>query len=496
MFMVFLLIIYINTIDCQTITTTAPTFIYGCSFTNNTYLTNAAVSNQFQFLNSTSIKLTASYAFLSTPLSISTFGIGLIYPFSTSVNLVPFPVFLNCASSIQSCQLGTIAVTTTTTRASEPIGVQLSPFNYSSSSSSSILFNQMGLYLNQGSYQLSNCTLNNGQYMTDPQTIFNIQIQYEKTVGTSCNPSTDTCGISSLTTCSSSSLTCTCLSPNSLVSYSNSFYCADTLNSSNCNIFPSRCVTWCNATTNSLCICPSDTLKIQRNYTYVCELPVNSLNCSSNDSIRRCSLGQSCINGQCIDSIITTTKINDTSSPLDQRLRIALGVIAGLLGTSILVLLGAFCWIRQRHKRQRAIAEKSLSLSSVPSATPTSSLYMSPTEHHEQQQQQRQPSLPNRVYQLPVENNNSILLPIYRTNSFRQAINSGYNQTTEHVSTKRDSFIDRSIYEKDDLDSSNYSTLQYVIPTRTLNYQYSNEQNNIYQVFMPSSSPTSLTHDV
>jgi len=133
-------------------------------------------------------------------------------------------------------------------------------------------------------------------------------------LGTSCNPSTDTCGSSYLTTCSSSSFTCTCLSTSLPVSYSNSVYCADTINSSNCSIFPTRCVTWCNSTTNSLCICPSDTLKIQRNNSYVCELPVDSLNCSSNDTIRRCPLGQTCVNQQCIDSIIiTTTKINDSN---------------------------------------------------------------------------------------------------------------------------------------------------------------------------------------
>ncbi len=126
-------------------------------------------------------------------------------------------------------------------------------------------------------------------------------------LGTPCIPSIDTCGSSLLTNCSSSSLTCTCLSTNSLVSYSNSFYCADTMNISNCSIFPTRCITWCNATTNILCICPSDTLKIQRNSLYVCELPVNSLNCSANDTIRRCSYGQSCINEQCINDITTTT---------------------------------------------------------------------------------------------------------------------------------------------------------------------------------------------
>jgi hypothetical protein len=125
-------------------------------------------------------------------------------------------------------------------------------------------------------------------------------------LGTPCNPTTDICGSSFLTTCSSSSFSCTCLSTDSVVSYSNSFYCADTMNISNCTIFPTRCIMWCNSTTNNLCICPSDTLKVQRNNFYVCELPVDALNCSSNDTIRRCPYGQSCINGQCINDITTT----------------------------------------------------------------------------------------------------------------------------------------------------------------------------------------------
>jgi hypothetical protein len=85
------------------------------------------------------------------------------------------------------------------------------------------------------------------------------------------------------------------------------------MDNSNCTIFPTRCITWCNATENDLCMCPSDTLKVQRNNLYVCELPVDSLNCSSDDTIRRCSYGQSCVNGQCINNIITTTATTATT---------------------------------------------------------------------------------------------------------------------------------------------------------------------------------------
>ncbi|CAF2589887.1 unnamed protein product [Rotaria sp. Silwood2] len=498
MFIVFLLLIDIYTTHCQT--TTAPNPIYGCSFLNNTYSTNAAVSNQFQFPNRTSIIFTASYTFLSSPLSISTFELGLIYPFSTLTYLVPFPVLFDCASIVRSCQLQTMAVTASISRDSEPIRAQLTQFNYTSTS---IPLNQMGLYLREGQYKLSNCSLNDGQYITEPNTIFNIQIQYEKSVGTSCNPSTDTCGLSPLTTCSPSSSTCTCLSTSSVVSYSDSFYCADTMNASNCRIFPTRCVTWCNSTTNNLCICPINTLKIQRNNLYVCELPVNSFNCLTNDTIRRCPLGQICLNGQCTDDIITTTtttiltttQANGSNNSIDQRLRIALGVIAGLLGTSVLVLLGVFCWLRLRQRRRRIQAAKS---PSPLSSSSTSSLYISPIQQQDQQQQEFSPI--NTIYQLPFDNNYKRFTPIYRTDSFRQAVLSGHrrtSQTIEHISAKRDSFIERSSFHKDGIGSPIYSTLEFIVPPETKNYRNSNKINNdIYQIIIPSSSSTILTHSV
>lgn len=123
-------------------------------------------------------------------------------------------------------------------------------------------------------------------------------------LGTACNPTSDTCGSSALTSCSSMSAKCTCRVPASTpVSFAEGFYCADTLNSSNCQIFPSRCVSWCNGTTNALCICPSDTLKISRNNLFVCELPIHATNCSIDDDLRRCSMGQCCIQDQCIDCV-------------------------------------------------------------------------------------------------------------------------------------------------------------------------------------------------
>jgi hypothetical protein len=174
MLIVFFILFYIQTI------TTAVNLVYNCSFLNNTYSTNAAVSNQFTFINQTSIVLIAEYAFVSAPLSVSTYDLGLIYPFSSTNYFVPFPILLNCASIVSSCQLKIMAGSTVTSRDAEPINVALTQFNYTSTS---IQSNQRGLYLIQGQYQLSNCLLNDGQDVTDNQTIFNIQILYEKSVG-------------------------------------------------------------------------------------------------------------------------------------------------------------------------------------------------------------------------------------------------------------------------------------------------------------------------
>ena len=180
MFLVLLLYLAVPTTHCQ-LTHRQAHFLANCSFANRTYSTASAVFQQFQFPNQTSVTLSASYAFVSSALAVSTFDIGLIYPFSSANYLVPFPIVFDCASMVRSCQLKPVAGTTVSTRDSEPIRVQLTPFNYSSTSLS---FNQMGLYLRQGRYQLSNCTLNDGSDVTDPRTVFNIAIQYEKSIGT------------------------------------------------------------------------------------------------------------------------------------------------------------------------------------------------------------------------------------------------------------------------------------------------------------------------
>lgn len=88
---------------------------------------------------------------------------------------------------------------------------------------------------------------------------------------------------------------------------------------SNCTIFPSRCVTWCNHTRNYLCICPRETLKIQREQFFVCELPINARNCSmDSQDIRRCPLGQCCFHEQCVDCSIVPTRILLRSSNLNE----------------------------------------------------------------------------------------------------------------------------------------------------------------------------------
>jgi hypothetical protein len=178
------------------------------------------------------------------------------------------------------------------------------------------------------------------------------------------------------------------------------------------------------------------------------------------------------------------------SSPIDDRLRIALGVIAGLLGTSVLILLGVFCWLRQRQKRRRLAAEKSLSPSGNSS---TSSLYISPI-----QQQTKFPSSTSTIYQLPYTNmdNETKNQIFYRTDSFRQAVLSGNRQTKviEHVSTKRDSFT----YEKDGWSSPTFSTLEFIVPSinnQKPSLDMNKHNTNVYQIIVPSSPPI-LTHAV
>lgn len=174
---VFFLFLDIHSIHCQTTTPSSPNFVYNCSFLSNTYTSNGAVANQFTFLNRTSIVLTASYAFVSPSVSTSTYDLGLIYPFATNNYLVPFPLWLNCTSMIQSCLLEKIAGSRLTSRDGELINVPSSLINYT------FALNQRVFYLGEGQYQLSNCLFNNGQAKTDNQTKFSIEIRYEKSSG-------------------------------------------------------------------------------------------------------------------------------------------------------------------------------------------------------------------------------------------------------------------------------------------------------------------------
>lgn len=155
-----------------------------------------------------------------------------------------------------------------------------------------------------------------------------------------------------------------------------------------------------------------------------------------------------------------------SSNGTDERLRIALGVIAGLLGTSLIILFSVFCWLRHRQKQARINAEKSLSPSS---SSMTSSIYISPIQQRQDQHLRKSPS------------NNHRFSPIYRTNSFRQAILSGQQKINpyfiERVSTKPDHFS----FTQEDF-------------THTSDYPYPNQ--NIYQTIIHPSSSSILTHSV
>jgi hypothetical protein len=116
------------------------------------------------------------------------------------------------------------------------------------------------------------------------------------------------CGSSSLNECSPLTSTCSCLSSlSTMITYKNRSFCADTLELSNCERFPSRCIHWCNSTSNSLCICPNDTQRIERNNMFTCELFLHVNHCSTNDTIRRCPSERCCIQGQCQNCSFRTT---------------------------------------------------------------------------------------------------------------------------------------------------------------------------------------------
>ena len=147
-----------------------------CSFNADLYQRRAAVQNQFQIFNRTSLSLFASYAFQSLD---NRFQLGLIYPYGSNDYLLPFPLMLDCASDVQSCQLKSISNPSSN---AEWIRVQLNSINYTDARTNQ-LWNQRSFFLKQGRYQLSNCSMNNGEFVTDPRTIFSLDIQNEKSQG-------------------------------------------------------------------------------------------------------------------------------------------------------------------------------------------------------------------------------------------------------------------------------------------------------------------------
>jgi hypothetical protein len=142
----------------------------------------------------------------------------------------------------------------------------------------------------------------------------------------------------------------------------------------------------------------------------------------------------------------------------------------------VIILLSAFCWLRQRQKRHRLASKKSINSST------SSSLYISPI-----QQQGKYRSSSSAIYQIPYHNPEKATKTFHRTDSFRQAVLSGtkQKQMIEHVSTKRDSYG----YQKDGWSSPTFSSLDFFVPSTN----QSNDKN-IYQIIVPSSPI--LTHAV
>ena len=127
-------------------------------------------------------------------------------------------------------------------------------------------------------------------------------------------------------------------------------------------------------------------------------------------------------------------------SSFDERLRIALGVIAGLLGISAVILFSILCWL---HHRQRYAAHLHRQENSDSS---TSSLYISPVVRH----------LSISTVEQELDQSNG---KFFRTNSFRQAVLAD-GPLVEHVSAQRDSVVS----SKESCASPNFSTLEFVMP--------------------------------
>ena len=171
-----------------------------------------------------------------------------------------------------------------------------------------------------------------------------------------------------------------------------------------------------------------------------------------------------------------------SSEPFDERLRIALGVVIGLLVLSAVMLLSVLFWLRRRQKQADRSREKSFSPTTSSS---TSSLYISPIQavptHRSSVStlDQLSPSI--------LEQENPTI-KVFRADSFRRAVqsNSEPSQLVEHVSNQRDSFIS----QKEGWSSPSFSTLDFVIPPES-----EQPTKNVYQITIPSTTPI-LTHAV
>lgn len=167
----------------------------------------------------------------------------------------------------------------------------------------------------------------------------------------------------------------------------------------------------------------------------------------------------------------------------DERLRIAFGVVAGLLGLSVIALLSIFVCLQRKRRRHQSKDKKSLSTSYDSS---TSSLYISP----HQRPDTFPPSIAT-IYQLAT-NDEAKNKTFNRTDSFRQAVLSGnrQNQIIERVSTNRDSYI----YPKDDWSPTTITKLEHIIPAmknQNRLIDLNKTTNNIYHIIVPSTSSNS-----
>ncbi|CAF0734216.1 unnamed protein product [Adineta steineri] len=281
--------------------------------------------------------LNQSYSFMNQSLSI-----GIIYPFADTY-LVPVPLVFQCSKNKEiyapnDCEFTMIDTRTDLSiRRTEPTRTTTVSLHFQEYSQSNT-FPLRGAYFKQSKIALQNCRIiiSNETFLIS--NLFNLQIEFEQTIGSQCH---ENCSHSQLYECSSLSKTCQCRT-HTIEKYGH--LCVDTELASNCSLTPERCRRLCNIQkqihTNEIdhnCQCPLGTRRILSNNIYHCELPILS-ECDTNLSRITCPKNSICQDNRCI-SISIPIRVQQSILPIPI---ILIGLLIGSLFIIIILILGLF----------------------------------------------------------------------------------------------------------------------------------------------------------